>query len=84
MANMFFQLVSCRYERGNIILTSNKSYAEWSDFLGNPVLAAAILNRLLHHSVTVNIRGESYRLRQRRKAGLYNTTPPAKEGVIPA
>lgn len=84
MANMLFQLVSRRYERGSIILTSNKSYAEWSDFLGDPVLAAAILDRLLHHSVTVNIRGESYRLRQRRKAGLYNTTPPAKEGVIPA
>lgn len=81
-ANLLFQLISRRYERGSIILTSNKSYGEWADFLGDPVLAAAILDRLLHHSVTVNIRGESYRLRERRKAGLF-TPPPAKE-VTPA
>jgi len=79
-ANLFFQLVSQRYERGSIILTSNKSYGDWASFLGDPVLAAAILDRLLHHSVTINIRGESYRLRHRRKAGL-TVSPFCKEGM---
>lgn len=76
-ANLLFQLVSRRYEQGSIILTSNKSYGDWEAFLGDPVLAAAILDRLLHHSVTVNIRGDSYRLRNRRKAGT-TSIPPAK------
>ncbi len=71
-ANLLFQLVSRRYEKGSIILTSNKSYGDWAEFLGDPVIAAAILDRLLHHSVTVNIRGESYRLKDRRKAGISN------------
>jgi DNA replication protein DnaC len=69
-ATIFFQLVSTRYERGSIILTSNKSYGEWGSIFGDPIIATAILDRLLHHSATVNIRGESYRLKERRKAGL--------------
>jgi DNA replication protein DnaC len=69
-ATIFFQLVSARYERGSIILTSNKSYGEWGSIFGDPIIATAILDRLLHHSTTVNIRGESYRLKERRKAGL--------------
>lgn len=69
-ATIFFQLVSARYEKGSILLTSNKSYADWGQVFGEQTLAAAILDRLLHHSVTLNIRGESYRLRERRKAGL--------------
>lgn len=77
-ANLLFQLISRRYEKGSIILTSNKSYGDWGDFLGDPVLAAAILDRLLHHSITVNIKGESYRLRERRKAGV-SPVPPNKE-----
>jgi len=81
MANLLFQLVSRRYEHGSIILTSNKSYGDWGDFLGDPVLAAAILDRLLHHSITINIKRESYRLRERRKAGI-SQAPPAKE--VPA
>ncbi len=69
-ATIFFQLVSARYERGSIILTSNKSYGEWGSIFHDPIIATAILDRLLHHSTTVNIRGESYRLKDRRKAGL--------------
>jgi DNA replication protein DnaC len=69
-ATIFFQLVSARYERGSIILTSNKSYGEWGSIFGDPIIATAILDRLLHHSTTVNIRGESYRRKERRKAGL--------------
>lgn len=72
-ANFLFQLVSRRYERGSIILTSNKSYGEWGDIFSDQVLAAAILDRLLHHSVTISIRGESYRLKDKRKAGVFQT-----------
>jgi DNA replication protein DnaC len=70
-ATIFFQLVSARYERGSIILTSNKSYGDWGSIFGDPIIATAILDRLLHHSTTINIRGESYRLKDRRKAGLF-------------
>ena len=69
-ASMFFQLVSARYERGSVILTSNKSFAEWGQIFGDVVIATAILDRILHHSHIVNIRGDSYRLREKRKAGL--------------
>jgi DNA replication protein DnaC len=75
-ATIFFQLVSARYERGSIIITSNKSYSDWGSIFGDPIIATAILDRLLHHSTTINIRGESYRLKDRRKAGLF---PPAEE-----
>lgn len=75
-ATLFFQLVSARYERGSILLTSNKSYGEWGQIFGEHTLATAILDRLLHHSTTINIRGESYRLKERRKAGLL--APPAE------
>jgi DNA replication protein DnaC len=80
-ATIFFQLVSARYERGSIILTSNKSYGEWGSIFGDPIIATAILDRLLHHSTTVNIRGESYRLKERRKAGLL--PPPDRETARP-
>ena len=69
-ATIFFQLVSARYERGSTILTSNKSYGDWGSIFGEPIIATAILDRLLHHSTTINIRGESYRLKDRRRAGL--------------
>jgi DNA replication protein DnaC len=75
-ATIFFQLVSARYERGSIILTSNKSYGDWGGIFGDPIIATAILDRLLHHSTTINIRGESYRLKDRRRAGLL----PARDG----
>lgn len=72
-ATIFFQLVSARYERGSIILTSNKSYGDWGGIFGDPIIATAILDRLLHHSTTINIRGESYRLKDRRRAGLLSS-----------
>ena len=62
-ANMVFQLVSRRYERGSIIVTSNKAFSEWGQVLGDDVLAAAILDRLLHHCDVVSINGPSYRLK---------------------
>ncbi len=72
-ATIFFQVVSARYERGSIVLTSNKSYADWGEVFGETTIAAAILDRLLHHSTTLNIRGESYRLKERKKAGLLSS-----------
>src|SRR5690349_7096588 len=69
-ATIFIQLVSARYERGSIILTSSKNYGDWGGIFGDPIIATAILDRLLHHSTTINIRGESYRLKDRRRAGL--------------
>jgi DNA replication protein DnaC len=62
---MVFQLVSRRYERGSIILTSNKSFPEWGSVLGDDVLATAILDRLLHHCDVLSIDGPSYRLKDR-------------------
>jgi DNA replication protein DnaC len=72
-ANLFFQLVSKRYERGPMILTSNQSFAAWGEVFGDRVIATAILDRLLHHAVTLNIRGNSYRLKEKLKAGLVRT-----------
>ena len=70
-ATAFFTLVSARYERGSIILTSNKGFGEWGELLGDTVIASAILDRLLHHSHVLNIRGDSYRLKDKRHAGLF-------------
>ena len=64
MANHFFQLVNARYEKGSMILTSNRGFAEWGDVFGDPVVATALLDRLLHHAVVIQIEGSSYRLRQ--------------------
>ena len=62
-ANLFFQLVNARYEKGAMILTSNRGFAEWGDVFGDPVVATALLDRLLHHAVVVQIEGAGYRLR---------------------
>lgn len=79
-ANLFFQLVSRRYERGAIILTSNQSLGAWGEVFGDPVIASAILDRLLHHSSTINIKGESYRLREKLKAGLVKSKLAVEPG----
>ena len=60
-AHLFFQLVSRRYENGALILTSNRGFFEWNVIFGDPVIAKAILDGILHHSTTVNIKGKSYR-----------------------
>ena len=82
-ATAFFSLVSARYERGSIILTPNKGFADWGELLGDTVIATAVLDRLLHHSHVLNIRGESYRLKDKRQAGLLTShrllTPTAEE-----
>jgi DNA replication protein DnaC len=65
-------LVSKRYIQGSIIVTSNESYLEWGAGFGDEVAAAAILDRLLHYSTTMNLRGESYRLKDKKRAGVFS------------
>ncbi|MDP2998911.1 MAG: ATP-binding protein [Bryobacterales bacterium] len=67
-ATIFLQPVGARYQRGRIIPTSNNNCGDWGSIIGDPIIATAILDRRLHHSTTVNIRG--YRLKDRRRAGL--------------
>jgi DNA replication protein DnaC len=78
-ANLFFQVVARRYERGSMILTSNLAFSSWDDaFAGDAVLTAAMLDRVLHHAAIVQIAGESYRLKDKRRAGvLARPRPPA-------
>jgi len=63
-AYLFFQFVSHRYEKSSTIITSNKSFGDWQELFGDPVIATAILDRLLHHCKVVNIKGHSYRLKE--------------------
>lgn len=80
-SNLLFQVVSKRYERGSLIVTSNKGFSDWgSIFAGDPVIASAMLDRLLHHSHVLNIRGESYRLKEKREAGLFTHALPLPKG----
>jgi DNA replication protein DnaC len=69
-AHVFFQLISRFYETRAIIFTSNKSYGEWGEIFRDHVIASAVLDRILHHCTTINIKGDSYRLKERRKQGL--------------
>lgn len=73
-ATWLFQLIERRYESRSTIITSNKSFAEWSEILGDTTMAGALLDRLLHHSHVLNLKGDSYRLRK-RKGGAAASTP---------
>jgi DNA replication protein DnaC len=74
-ASLLFEVVCRRYEHSSIVLTSNKSYGAWAEvFSGDEVIATAILDRLLHHATTISIKGESYRLKDKRRAGLIGKT----------
>ncbi|MFE9381587.1 IS21-like element helper ATPase IstB [Streptomyces sp. NPDC006855] len=72
-ANLVFQVISKRYEKGSIILTSNKTFSEWGQVFGDEVLPTAILDRLLHHCDVISINGPSYRLKNRLKAIEWDT-----------
>jgi len=80
-ASLFFRLVVRRYERASLIVTSNKSFLDWGETFNDPILATAILDRLLHYSTTLNIKGESYRLKEKRRAGLLNRPSLVTETV---
>ncbi len=79
-ANLFFRVISARYETGSLALTSHKGFSEWGEIFGDPVLATAILDRLLHHATILNIRGESYRLKDKKRAGTWGPPPPSAGG----
>lgn len=66
-ANLFFQLISMRYEKNTTILTSNRNFTQWGDIFGDNIIASAILDRLLHHCVVITINGDSYRLKERKQ-----------------
>ncbi len=75
-SNLLFQIVNKKYETGSIIITTNLSFIRWKEVLNNDEgLTTAILDRLIHHSYIINIKGESYRLRQKKKAGLLDFSP---------
>lgn len=78
-AGMLFRLLNRRYEKASLIITSNKSFVDWGELFNDQVLATAILDRLLHHCSTINIKGESYRLKEKRKAGLLGSVPKTEE-----
>ncbi len=78
-ASLFFRLIVRRYERASLVITSNKSFLDWGEVFNDHVLATAILDRLLHHATTLNIKGESYRLKEKRRAGLLGQVKPIVE-----
>ncbi len=76
--HLLFHLIRRRYEKGSLLITSNQPVGAWGEVLGDPVVATAVLDRLLHHSHVITIKGESYRLREKRKAGVL----PTRDGVL--
>ena len=91
-ANLFFQLANARYEKSAMVLTPNRGFAEWGEVFGDPVLAAALLDRLLHHAVVIQVEGMSYRLRAhadlipehvRANAPIMPPPPPKRRGRPP-
>jgi DNA replication protein DnaC len=82
-ANLFFQLVSTRYEQGSMMITSNMPFGRWGEVFGDDIAAAAMIDRLVHHAEVITLAGDSYRTRARREllardpAATHRTTPPA-------
>lgn len=83
-SNLLFQVICRRYERGSTIVTSNLSFGEWVQIFGDdPVIAAALLDRILHHSHVINIRGgRSYRLKEKQQAGLFSSPLTMPKGGV--
>lgn len=82
-AYCFFQLISRRYEDRSTIFTSNKTFADWGEIFQDRVIAAALLDRILHRCTTVNIRGESYRMKDRKKHTLWTNLEKSAEMRFP-
>jgi hypothetical protein len=80
-AMLFFQLMSRRYEHASTVLTSNKGFEDWGEILGDEVMAAALIDRLLHYCHIVNIRGNSYRMRQHRELASRLAGAPPRAGA---
>ena len=81
-AELLFRIVCERYETGSIILTSNKFFTNWGELMSDAVIATAMLDRLLHHAHVINIRGETYRLKDRAKAGFVTVPQAAIHPVV--
>lgn len=79
-ANLFFQLVGARYERGSLIVTSNKPFTAWGEIFGDPVVAAAMIDRLVHHAEILNLKGDSYRLKDKQLSRSPEPASPIKAG----
>ena len=77
-ANLMFRLVSSRYERASMIVSSNKAFSAWGEIFGDEVVAAAMIDRLIHHAEILALKGDSYRLKGRDVGGR----PPAREREI--
>ena len=80
-AVLFFQLINARHERASTVLTSNKGFEEWGHVLGDEVMAAALIDRLLHHCHIINIRGNSYRIREHQH-WLQSASEQRREGAL--
>jgi DNA replication protein DnaC len=78
-ANLFFQLVSSRYERASLIVTSNKVFGRWGEVFGDDIVAAAMIDRLVHHAEVIALKGDSYRLKD-RELGRVPTAATAEDG----
>jgi DNA replication protein DnaC len=76
--NLFFRFIANRYEKASTIITSNKAFTDWAELFHDPIIVTAILDRLLHHSVVINIRGNSYRLKG-RGTGMINEVQQLNE-----
>lgn len=74
-ANLFFQLVSSRYEHASLILTSNLPFARWGDVFGDQVVASAMIDRIVHHAEVITLKGSSYRLKHTQTDSLPSTRP---------
>ena len=70
--NLIFRFISNRYEKASTVITSNKAFSDWTELFHDPIIVTAILDRLLHHSVVINIKGNSYRLRGKVKEKAVN------------
>ena len=77
-ANLFFQLVSSRYERASLIVTSNKPFGRWGEVFGDDVVAAAMIDRLVHHAEVIALKGDSYRLKDRDLGRVPNSATDDK------
>lgn len=80
-ANLLFALVSRRYERGSIIVTSNRSFEQWGEILGDAMVAAALIDRLVHHAEIVTLKGKSYRLRERSSPAPIDQAPSLRDSA---
>jgi DNA replication protein DnaC len=74
-STLFFNLVAARYEKSSIALTTNKTFGQWGELMGDNAIATATLDRLLHHAEVVIMKGESYRVKKRSKLGLIPSNP---------